>query len=1000
MADSVFPAPAPRFFSIAPGRPFLKSLAEGLTASFAEAGFSPADATIYLPTRRAARALGEAFLAASGKSAALTPRIRALGDIDEDALSLADDVSASIEDEFDISPAIASARRRLVLARFIAEKEKTFFNGQRHWAGAIAAADELGRLLDSLYTEEIDPARLKSIVPETLAKHWQASLDFLEIVTGAWPALLKAEGASDPAARRIALIDAQTKRWEKHPPKKPVIVAGTTGSTPAVARMMRAVAQFEFGCVVLPGLDLDASDHVWNAIDDPHPQSGMKALLKALGVSRGGVRPWSGDGASPRAALMTMALRPAAASDDWLGWTETAKAAGADIVAGLDGLSLIEARDEEAEASIIALSFRDTLETPDKTAMLVTPDRDLARRVAMKMRRWGVTIDDSAGAPFANTRCGGFLRLTAAWLGEPSNPVKLMAMADHPLFAGGFDGSERVTVIGRLDRALRGLRPAPGLDGLRAKLADTTAKHDDLARLMNALADAAQRWPGNDAPFAERFEAHLAASEIVAASASADGAERLWRDEDGGEGALLLASLREHLPLIVHDRGEEYAAIFTRLIAGAAVRRRAPAHPRLTILGPLEARLQSADKVILGGLNEGVWPRDAAVDPFLSRPMREKLGLPSPERRIGLAAHDFAQLAAAPEVVLTRASRAGGKPSKPSRWIVRLRNILEGANLLARVENSAPASALVDLLDRADLLPAILPPRPQPPVAARPTHFSVTEIETLLRDPYAIYAKKVLKIGRLDPLDEEFSARQLGIFLHAVLEDYARSDLPGGANERKALFAALFDKHACASGLEPRHEPFWRARAMEAFDGFDEWSEARRRAGTVAVTEGKGDYAFAADGASFSLRARADRIDREQDGSAYIADYKTGTLPTLKQAKAGFSPQLPLTGVIVEAGGFEALGPARVSGFDYVRVIGGTSDKGKNIAGAEGDDAAKLIAAARDGIEGLMRHFMNAEAVYPSQPRPQYQSRFGEYDHLARRRERNAQGGDDGEGGE
>lgn len=1000
-AGGVFSLAGPRIFSIAAGRPFLTDLARELTASLGAAGAPLAEASVYLPTRRAARALGEAFLAVSGRQAALTPRIYTLGDIDEDALCVDDDIAAGFEDEMTLAPAISSARRRLILARFIAEKEKTFFDGQRHWAGAIGAADELARLLDSLYTEEIPPARLADIAPEGLAAHWRRSLEFLDIVTATWPDLLAAEGLADPAARRMALIDAQTRRWRARPPGKPVIIAGTTGSAPAVARMIRVVAEQPLGCVVLPGLDLDADARVWDAVDDPHPQSGLKALLQAIDIPRSAVRRWPGGGDEPRSSLVAMALRPAAASDDWLGWTQVARAAGADIVAGLEGLSLVEADDEDAEAAIIALSFRETLETPGKTAMLVTPDRDLARRVAMKMRRWGVSVDDSGGAPFANTPCGVYLRLVASWLAAPSDPVRVMALCDHDLFAAGLAGDERRRLAGRLDRALRGLRPADGIDGLRAKLAPALEKHPDLALLVDALASAHALWPRDGATFPERFDAHIAAAEQLAASDRDDGAARLWRDDDGAAGAELLAVLRAELPAIVHDAPEDYAAIFDRLIAGAAVRRRAPAHPRLSILGPLEARLQTADRLILGGLNEGVWPRDASSDPFLSRPMRERLGLPSPERRIGLAAHDFAQLAAAPEVVLTRALRAAGKPSRPSRWIVRLRNILAGAGLLERVEHSAAAGALAAGIDRETGITRIDAPRPQPPVASRPRRFSVTDIGTLLRDPYAVYAKRILGLRKLDALSEPFSSRDFGNFLHTVLEDYAASaPLPDFA-ARKQVFTDLYDRHARGSGLEARNDPFWRARVLDSFDRFDRWHQARLAAGAVDTTEVSGGFEFIVDGEIYEVHARADRIDREHDGAAFIIDYKTGAPPTLQQTHAGFSPQLPLTGLIVSNGGFEDLGPRAVSGFEYVQVVAGAGEPALKSVRAEGDEAARLIATARGGFEQLMRHFANPDTVYPSQPRPQFVNPFGDYDHLARRRERNAQGGDDGdEGGE
>lgn len=695
---------------------------------------------------------------------------------------------------------------------------------------------------------------------------------------------------------------------------------------------------------------------------------------------------------------MSVALRPAEASDDWRLWAEEAKSVSDEITAALRGLCLIESRDEEGEAAAIALKFREAIETPNRKAMLVTPDRDLARRVTMKMQRWGVAVDDSAGAPFSNTPCGNYLRLVARWLSDPSDPVRLLALIDHSLFSGGLDAKSSIKAAQFFDRALRGLRPAAGIMGLRNKLTARSELPADVVTMLGVLAEASELWRDGEGMFSHRFEAHLAAAELLSGSDIESGAERVWRGDDGEAGATLLASLRPALALIVHDQAEEYADIFTRLIAGGAVRHRAPAHPRLSILGPLEARLQSADLVILAGLNEGVWPRDAAIDPFLSRPMRDGMGLPSPERRIGLAAHDFAQLTAAPEVVLTRSARAAGKPTKPSRWMVRLKNLLKGADLLVNVDESVQSAALVDMLDRPETVKSAPAPTPQPPLAARPNALSVTQIGTLLRDPYAIYASKILRLRKLDPLGEGFDQRYLGILFHKVLEDFEREKLTADRKAQIARLAALYAQHAPDHGLDERHSAFWRVRAEAAFEFFVDWDEARCVLGAPTLLEARGETEISIDNQPFGIVARADRIDRLSDGSAFIIDYKSGTPPSHDQEKANFNPQLPLTGLIVAAGGFDAFGAAPVAGFEYVRVISrGSKEK---FAGAEDEDARDAMQSARDGLVSVIRYFNDEATPYPSQPRPQFSNPFGEFDHLARRGERNAQGDSDGaEGG-
>ena len=989
---SVFSTNNPRYFAIASGRPFLNDLAETLLHSALNGDFALSDMTIYLPTRRAARALTDAFLDASRGGALLLPSMKAIGDIDEDEIIRFD---AEAADELDEPPAISSIERRLILARFIAEKDKTHFDGQRRWSAALAAADELGKLLDSLFTEEIPASRLRDIVPDSLAEHWQESLEFLSIITRAWPEYLEARGLSDPAKRRIDLIERQRARWEATPPANPIIIAGTTGSTPAVARFMKTVAALPMGCVVLPGLDLNADDSVWDAIDEPHPQSGLRDLLvNKLKITRDDVTPWPSeetDAADVRIArvnFLTIALRPAEASDSWREWVETARADKKNVGEALNGFSLIEAEAEEDEAAAIALVLRENLEHAAAKAIFITPDRDISRRVAAIMRRWGVTVDDSAGTPFANTPCGTYLRLVARWMDDVSDPVALLAMIDHPLFEGGLTAIERRAAFQDFDHRLRGLRPLQGLAGLEAKLTERGPVNDASNRLLHVIKDCAALISTENYSFGSRLATHLTIAETFSASDACDGAKRLWSGEDGAFGAQLIANLRSEVDQITGSNVSEYAAIFDRLVSGGAVRMHRGAHPRISILGPLEARLQSADLIVLAGLNEGVWPRDAAIDPFLSRPMRKNLGLPSPERRIGLSAHDFAQFAAAPRVVLTRAKRQGGKPAKPSRWIVRIKNILNGAGAIEDFDQSARYRALIENLDKPQTMRCAPAPHPRPPVEARPTSLYVTQVEKLMRDPYAVYARHILRLRKLDPHDDAFGMRDVGNLFHAALEAFAATP-----NEQSAdAFLKILKEKAPHVGFNTERLAFWAPHFSAAAQYIEAWSKDRAANGSPCVIEGEGARALDIDGETFTLRARADRIDLDKDGSAFVIDYKTGAPPTLKQTQK-FSPQLPLTGLIVREGGFVEMGARRINGLEYVRVL--NRKTGEASQPVPGDACDALIEQAFEGVVSLIRHFRDPASAYFSQPRAEYANQFGDYDHLARRRERGAVG--DGE---
>lgn len=983
--QSPFDAPAPRVFSIDAGRPFLDDLAEGLIDAL---GDKLPTAEIFLPTRRAARHAADRIAAAydrRGVSAALLPSLRTIGDIEADELLA---FAGDAEEEIDIAPAVDPAERLLTLAAFAAAAERAFA-GQERAAGAVAAARQLAMLLDSLYTEEIDPAALRALQVNDLAGHWARSLKFLSVVIDEWPAYLAKIGRTDPAARRAALIGAAARRIASAPPAHPIIIAGTTASAPGVARLVAAIAAAPYGAAILPGVDRALDAQALSVLDDAHPQAGLKALLDKLGVAPADVAPWPGSGgADARARLLTLALRPAAATDDWVRLVTEMTKRDDKLAASSAGVALVDADNEEEEATIIAAIFRETIESPGRTALLVTPDRLLARRVALKMRRWGIDVEDSAGVPFANTPCGVFLRLVARFLDDPGDPVAALALLRHPLAQFGMADKERARAVDALDRALRGVRPAHGLASIAAA-SDERRDIGDAARaiisLLTVAADdfAAARGEG----FAVQLGAHVAAAERIAGEAL------LWAGPDGAKGGELLADLADagEPP---GDAATRYTEIFEALIAGVAVRGARAAHPRLAILGPLEARLLSADHVVLGGLNEGVWPSDASGDPFLSRQMRKDLGLPSPERRVGLSAHDFAGLAAQPRVTLTRARRAGGSPAKPSRWIVRLRNILAAGGALEAVDQSRAWGEIARRLDAPNELTPATRPRPKGGPGRRPSQVSVTRVEKWLRDPYAIYAHYLLRLRKLDDPGIDFGARDMGRLLHKVFEIAATAPAaPSPANLR-----AIYDEYAPEFGLGAADRRFWSEAVATSFDWFAGFERERRAQGRLGLAEGETLWLVPGIDPPLTLTAIADRIDILADGAAALFDYKTGAPRTEKQEKA-FSPQLSLTAAMIEAGAFTEIGARAVERYAYLRIANRKADEKQNAWGREGPEVVEAARNAVAMLQALIAKFDGPGGVYQSQPRPEFLDDYGDFDQLARRREWSvAEGGDGGDG--
>lgn len=994
-------APAPALYTLAPGQPFLATLARTLTDRYRDDPLALSDITIFLPTRRAVRSLADAFLDAlpDTQSATLLPSFRTLGDAEEEAF---DPLSNRLDT--DATLPVSPEERRIILAQFVHRwLSRTGAEHNPGWGAAFSGADALGQLLDSLYTEEVDPGGLKELVPERFAGHWQETIEFLDIVLSAWPGWLKDAGLTDPAAHRIATIDQLNAQWRANFPANPVIIAGSTGSMPAVARLMQTVAAAPSGAVILPGLDKQLDEAAWKTLEDAHPLAGLKALLETYfcETARTDIPDWpSPDTASQRldrTALVNLALRPADATDDWrdrlAAFEKDYSLSGA-----LEGVSLVEAADEDAEADAVALLFRETLEQPDKTAMLVTPDRMLARRVSGRLLAWGIRVDDSAGVPFANTPCGNFLRLTANWLENPGDPVTLLSMLKHRRCLISGDPADWQRRVALLDMALRGMPPVPDLAGIKLFLSDPDwEKLDEEPRpardctsimpLLDQLSAILETWQhAAGSTFAERLSTHILAAEKLAGGSDPDGTSPLWQNEDGEAGARLAAALVKSAALLRAGPDENYTEIFSALISGTPVRFPGGGHPRLKILGPLEARLVQADRVILGGLNEGVWPDGAGNDPFLSRPMRASLGLPSPERRIGLAAHDFAQGSAAPEVILTRAMRVGRAPSQSSRWVVRLRNILDHYKLTGETDRTAELHRWRDTLHRPAAPVTIRRPNPKPPLSVRPTELSVTRIEKLIRDPYAIYAQKILHLRKLDPLTADMTLSLRGRFYHALFARFTRdwpNSLPADvAASLQDIAARLMDQ----LGLDAALAAFWRTDLDAAISWFSSFHREQMDCGVAAAVEIPGAEDFDIDGSPFRLTARLDRADILKDGSLAIFDYKTSSLPTLKQAKT-FNPQLFLTALIAEAGGFAELGGRPVSRIAFLKILNRGLAASKNETAMVQPELGGELAHTRECFFKLIRHYRVAEHGYPSQPRPQFVDEYGDYDHLARRPE-------------
>jgi ATP-dependent helicase/nuclease subunit B len=979
-----FDRPGPRWFTIPAHRPFVEDLARGLSGALRPLGPEALSQAIVLtPTRRGARALAEAFLAVSGGEAVLLPQVRAIGDLDEGEPPFEPgDIG------LDLPPAVSAYRRRFELARLVVEQGEGL-DRSLDAASALELADALASFLDSLQIEEVTDGyeRINTMVGGELAAHWVKSANFLKLALDAWPKRLQDLGLIDVADRRIALLRKLEHQWTDNPPAVPLIAAGSTGTAPATADLLRAVAAAPLGAVVLPGLDLGLADKAWNDVGEQHPQGAMKRLLDRHGLTRADVPEWPTGVATGQARgrwrirMINEALRPADQTADWRDQIgkirDEAAVNGADPIAeGLSGLTVIAGRGEEDSAGAAALLLREALETPGKTAALITPDRDLARRVSAKLARWGVAADSSAGAPLSHCPVGVLIGLVARAAVAPCDPVRLLAILKHPLVRLGLSETAFQTALRALEHdGLRGPRPN-GWEALAARLAK---KGDPEAANLLARAQAAlDKTVSPDAGTAATQTRAL--TEAIEALALGEDGElgALWTGPSGEAAGQMLTALMTESEGLPETSPSGFAQLVEALMAGATVRAGGAAHPRLRILGAIEARLVRADRLILAGLEEGVWPQGAPIDPFLSRPMRKALGLPPPERRVGLSAHDFAQAACAPEVFLLHSERREGAPAVESRWLWRLKTLARGAgvDLPTRPEVLGWARAL----DAPGPYSPIGRAEYAPPLGARPLKLPVTQVEALTRDPYAVYARNVLRLYPLERPDEPMEQRARGTAIHKAFEDYS-AEWPAPGERFTALYMDELRKAGAPVAALAREG----ALAKEAGAWVADMEARRRGDGAQVLVEASGEARFATVRGEFTVTAKADRLELTPDGQVHVLDFKTGPAPSEKMVATGFSPQLTLTAAIIARGGFQKIGLRQPGDLVYVRITG-RSPAGEEIVraagGAESQDAAEK---AFQGLRDLVARYDDPAYPYRSRTAPQFVKTYAsDYDHLAR----------------
>ena len=1023
-------------FTLPAGAPFLATLSRALLDGELIPGFPSEDpldlarATIYLPTQRAAAALARELVKASSRRSLILPRIAPLGAF-EPTHGL-DDFTETEAPRITETPAVGDLTGRMVLARMTGAWGEALRGAIRRVgadgrlafdereaplvvaspAQALSLAGDLAALIDDMIIEGVAWEKLDRVVADAFDSYWRITLDFLKIAVSNWPKWLEEHGLVDRATHAALRVEAEIEALRGGAARGPTIIAGSTGTNRATARLIGAIARAPQGAVVLPDLDTGLDEDAWEMMgaDEPsvsagHPQAALRRLLQTIEVSRNDVKQLGAPAQRlrARAGFLSEALRPAESTHFWRRKRDDLGEAA--ISDALANVALLVAENEAEEALALALAMRETLETQGKTAALITPDPAIARRVAAELERWGIEVENSAGRTLADTSAGVFARLVLA-ASIDFAPLAISALIGHPLCKLGRAPKDLAHDARALDLSvLRALLPASGLadidDAFAAARKAGASPHahpaikslDDAdllgaERLLRDLAAALAplRALPAKAPLHAFVQAHRSAMETLAAPDELVAAP-------GGES--LEALLEEWA--IASEEGfacalTDYAALCATLLAAQRAPSTDAGHPRLAILGLLEARLLSFDFVLLAGLDETVWPPAAQTDAFLNRPMRGELGLSPPERRIGQTAHDFVSALGAPEVLVARARKRGGSPTVASRFLQRIEAVAGDEAIKQAHARGEKYIRLARDLDRSLVVAPIKRPAPRPQRSLRPTQLSVTRIETLRRDPYAIFAERILKLTPLPPIDPRLGPREIGDVWHETLQQFSQHATVGETPE--ARLRRIAEQSFAPLNADPAFRALRWPRILEGLKAFLEFDASRRDLASRIWVEMKGELQILlSDASTFTLSARADRIERLLNGGAALIDYKTGTPPGDREVQVGFAPQLTLEAAMVARGAFKDVGPLQPETAIYFKIGGADGGRARAL---KFKDATfeEIVNSHFAGLKALLDQFADERTPYLSRPFPKFIARGSDYDYLARVKEWSATGGE------
>ncbi len=941
---------------------FVDVLAQKFLQEYANTPEELANVLFLLPTRRSAQNLIDAFVRQNGRAPTILPQVRPIGDVEEDEVLL----TGNAEVLNDLLPAIGTQERAMILTRLIMQRPDCFGAAQISLAQAYQLAQNLGNLIDTAYQENLDFAELPRLVSAEYASHWQETLKLLTIITENWPLILQNRGQTDTVFRRNRLLEEEMRIWRESKTTQRIVVAGITAAFPRLKQLVKTVLDLPHGEVYLAGLDFYLSDDDWQKIDENHPQYELKELLEYLHLSRHDVLPLN-NRMLPREILTAECMRPAETSGNWRNLREHPLPNEV-----LQGLQTVNCEDARQEALAIALIMRQVLETPEKTVALVTPDRNLSRRVVAELKRWNIEADDSAGQPLSLTPIGIFLRLIMNVLEDNWSQTSQLALMKHPFCSCGLKRGEFNQLVRHIELAWR-----------RNKKLNLEQENllQNFRQRMQPLQDLFEQ-PTTD--ITALLTAHIRVAESLADTDVKTGEKIIWKQDAGQVAAKFISALMAPINVLESIAPNDYSDFLQLIMVTQNVRKRYGMHRRIKILGLIEARLTKADVTIIGGMNEGIWPRLPSADMWMSRPMKQGFGMSLPERAIGVMAGDFAQLMNGNEVYLTRAERMDGAPAQKSRWWLRLETVL-AANFgndkekIATIQDTKFCT-WAKYMERAAKLKPIKAPDPCPPVEMRPREISASNVETYMTDPYSIFAKYILGLRPLEEIDRQPDSRDYGNLVHAVLEEFNRRYENGAyPADAKQILLQLGQAEFAARGVGTDLKMFWWPRFEKTVEWLVQTENIYRPRLEKVFSEVYGERQYQGPAGPWKITARADRLEQWTDKSLSVVDYKTGNLPknVAKMVRLGYKPQLPIEGLIAQSGGFAGVEAMPIKYLRYWQMDGQETVLNE----AESLEAMQRV---EQNIQELIAAYDNPKYPYWTKPNPKTAPAKTDYDHLSR----------------